>query len=132
MKVNPLYFKEDCRGVNKINKNEVFIVQMEIRTNIKTVKSLIQPLNLGSEMTINKKENTWDNFIYLPKKDDKYTIDFANNKRKIALQLSRFTLNTNMTIKESNSEEEEKRLNINNIYYFFNDSNFTGILEISV
>ena len=132
MKVNPLYFKEDCRGVNKIKENEVFIVQMEIRTNIKTVKSLIQPLNLVSEIKINKKDETWDNFIYLPKKDDKYIIDFANNKRKIALQLSRFTLNTNTTIKESNSEEEEKRLNINNIYYYFNAPNFKGKLEIKV
>ena len=132
MTVNPKYFKEDCRGINIINKNDIFLVQIELRAGIKPVRYLYLPLNLDNEIILNKKENSWDNFLYL-NNNKKYIINFANNKRKIAIQLSKQTLKSNITIKILGSELEEKFLNENNSYYYFNDDDiFKGKLELTV
>ena len=128
MTVNPKYFKEDCRGINIIKKNDIFLVQLELRSGIKPVKYLFQPFNLDNEILLNKKENSWDNFLYL-NRNKKYIVNFTNNKRKIAIQLSKLTLNSNITIKILDSELEEKFLNENNSYYYFKDDNvFKGKL----
>ena len=133
MTVNPKYFKKDCRGINIINKNDIFLVQMEIRTGIKPVKYLYQPLNLDNEIILNKKANFWDNYLYLKNRNKKYVVNFANNKRKIAIQLSKLTLNSNITIKILDSELGENFLNENNSYYYFKDDNvFKGKLELTV
>ena len=44
MTVNPKYFKEDCRGINKINKNDIFFNSNGIKSRYKTSKIFISTI----------------------------------------------------------------------------------------
>ena len=101
-------------------KNEVY--------NISVFNKYVYPLDLTqTQIEINDEIN----FLYLEKRAESYTLDFAQNTLKRILKLSKKTLNSKVKITKGD-EQTAKELDEKSQYYSFEEGAFTGKLELKI
>ena len=128
--VNKKYFKECGDRINELTSNTIYIFAILSESYNKPVKLLFQPKKLSQNIEISQKQI---NFLYLSNDVDYYLLDFSENEIQRNIELSRLTLDSELIIKELETEEEV-RINSDNLYYTFNeiDKVFKGKIAIKV
>ena len=130
LNVNPKYFKNSNNKLKELKPNSVYIFSILSEVYNKPVEMFLQPKIYNDNIEIIGDQV---NYIYLSNEKDKYTLDFTKNNLVRSIQLSRLTIDSEITLTELGTNEDIK-LNKDNLYYIFKDETnpFTGKLELKV
>ena len=128
--INEKYFRNCNNKINDLKENKIYIFAILSEEYNKPVEMLLQPKLYIENIEIIDEET---NFLYLSSEKEKYVLDFSNNQLIRSIQLSRLTIESEISIEilESN---ENVILNKDNLYYIFNDesSPFTGNITLKI
>ena len=128
--LNKKYFKDCSNKINELRLNTIYIFAILSESYNQPCKILLQPKKISEEISISQDKT---NFLYLSSDVDYYLLDFSSNNQYRNIELSRLTLDSELIIKELETEEEV-RINKDNLYYTFNgiEKAFTGKIAIKV
>jgi hypothetical protein len=127
--VNEKYFS-DCDGqIIELQLNTLYIFAIFSDSYNKPFKMLLQPKIPMGEIKI-VEDLTY--FLYIAS-GQLYTLDFSRNKNVRNIELSRMTIDSEISIIDDQTGEEVK-INKDNLYYTFNEmaTAFTGKIQIKV
>ena len=128
--INENYFKEiELNKFIEKQKDKIYIFVAKTDVPGAFLDFMIQP-KIGNDK-IEIDSNNEPSIMYFSKDVDEYTLDFSNNEYDMIIQLSKSTLDSEITIINSG---EETKLSFNNSYYSFSNLNtiFNGKLNIKV
>ena len=129
--INRRHFREFKGGIMETQQGKVYIFAIETENPGVLFGILIQPkLYKKDTVIINTPAPL---LMYFNKDIEEYTIDFKNNKYDRIIQLSKSTLDSEVTIKNKQTGISVT-LNSNNAYYSFDNANsiFNDILTLKV
>ena len=126
--INEKYFK-DCDQFNELKLNTIYIIAALSESYNKPVEILLQPRIITKSIEIVEDKT---NFLYLTS-GQLYTLDFTKNTIMRYIELSRLTIDSEISIVELETGEEVK-INKDNLYYTFNEieTAFKGHIIIKV
>ena len=130
--INEKYFQEVKNEIIEPTPNKIYIFAIKTENIGSLANIYIQPKLYQPNIILSPE--LLPRVLYFSKDIKEYTIDFANNKHKRMIQLSKATLDSEITIKNHENEKVEK-LDKNNAYYVLESSTnpyFTNKLTISV
>ena len=129
--INRRQFREFKGGIIETQPGKVYIFAVETENPGMLFGIALQPKVLKKDIVITNTPSPL--VMYFTKDITEYTIDFKNNKNDRIIQLSKSTLESEITILNKQTEKEFK-LNSNNPYYTFDNANaiFNGILTMKV
>ena len=127
--INDKYFNNCKNKINEIKPNSVYIFSFLHNSYNKPLKILIQPKIKNDIISISDDKT---NILYLSNEKEGYTLDFTNNTINRMIQLSRLSINSEISIDVVDSNQNIK-LNKNNLYFLINEANiFTGKLTVKI
>ena len=128
--INDKYFRNCHNRINELKSNTIYIISILSESFNKPVEILLQKKIINEDIEIIDDKT---NFLFLSNETEKYTLDFSKNKIVRSIQLSRYTIESEISIEEVEANEE-KKLNKDNLYFIFNDENipFNGKLVIKI
>ena len=129
--INKNYFKELDGKIIESSAGKTYILAVVAEKPLNLIEIFIQPKIIEKDFAIS--EEIAPSFIYFTKEIDEYIVDFANNKYDRMIQLSKSTLDSEITITDL-ATHKETIINMNNSYYTFDNINsiFKGKLSIKV
>ncbi len=130
LNINDKYFKNCHNRINDLKPNTIYIISILSESYNKPVEMLLQPKIINTNIEIIENET---NFLFLSNETQKYILDFSKNKVVRSIQLSRYTIQSEIIIEDVQTNEE-KKLNKDNLYFIFSNENipFTGKLTIKI
>ena len=128
--INDRYYRNCNNRINELKLNTIYIFSILSESYNKPFEILLQPKNNKANIEIIDDKT---NFLFLSNTVNEYSLDFNKNKVIRSIQLSRDTIDSEITI-ESSEINENIKLNKDNLYYLFNNENspFKGILSIKI
>ena len=126
---NDNYFSDCNNRINELKQSRIYIFSIVAKSYNKPLETLLKPkLDCGDNLITNSSD-----FFYLANQADGCTLDFSVNEGIEGIALSRFTVDSEITIEESDTNEKII-LNKDNLYYIFgkNESYFNKTLNIKV
>ena len=128
--VSDKYFNNCNNKIVEVKPNTVYIFAILFKTYNQPFKIITQPKIENDIISISDDEF---NTVYLSKEKESYILDFTNNTLDKMIQLSRITINSEISIEEVESNQNII-LNKDNLYFLTNKKTdiFTGKLKVKV
>ena len=124
LNINDNYFSNCNNRINELKSNTIYIITIESKVYNKPIDMLLQPKILNNNIKITE----LNDFLYLYKQNNKYILDFSENKIIKGFSLSRLSIDSELIIEDQN---EKTIINKNNLYYLSNDI-LNGQLNIEI